>query len=719
MGYLQEFQKRVHSKDSERTLHLWDEYLTCDKVDAPELIQILNLIKRSEIKQAFGPKAETAIPLWEMVQDQGKKDEIIKLIFDLQNTNSPQIKELGWKLIEEKYGSHPNFREWQRISGIRTGVPEDFQGILRKFELLNHMGKGKFVFHTGGWGTGEIMDISFIRQQLQIEFENVGGIKELSFANAFKVLDILPESHFLARRFSEPDRFEEEARKDPLGTIKLLLKDLGPKTSQQIKDELMDLVIPEADWVKWWQGVRARLKKDPLIETPGENDDTFFLREKAKSLSDHLEEALAHQEEMHQFIPALYAMIRDVPDALKDPQTSAKIEEVLKSLLKGSESYDAKLQLALFLEQYFNQSLEGSSVKDLIQRMEYPERVIDAIGVLALKKRILEAIRKERPDWAALFLRLFSTPQPAVVRDYLLKELLQHAKGAIDEKLSSLLREPQKDPETFVWYFQKILHDEEIPYATKEGRGAFLESLLTLLSAIENDPEHKELIKRIYNLLVAERYKVVRQLIEGMPKSFLSEFLLLSSKCHTISHHDQKVFHSLAAVVDPSFSTKEVVDDRLNPHIFWITQESLQKAQEKIKHIGTVEIVEVAREIEAARALGDLRENSEYKFAQEKRRRLQGELKTLSEQIQKARLITEEDVNSEEVGVGNIVDLVDAQGNKISYTILGPFDADPERHVLSTQSQIALTLLGKSVGDSVTLKNEEHKITHIGSIFKK
>ena len=130
-------------------------------------------------------------------------------------------------------------------------------------------------------------------------------------------------------------------------------------------------------------------------------------------------------------------------------------------------------------------------------------------------------------------------------------------------------------------------------------------------------------------------------------------------------------------------------------------------------------MIEVAREIEAARALGDLRENSEYKFAQEKRRRLQGELKHLSEQIQKARVITEEDVDNEEIGIGNIVQLENPSGQKLTYTILGPFDADTDKNILSLQTPIAMSLLGKAVGDPITLKNEEYKITQIGNIFQK
>jgi transcription elongation GreA/GreB family factor len=170
---------------------------------------------------------------------------------------------------------------------------------------------------------------------------------------------------------------------------------------------------------------------------------------------------------------------------------------------------------------------------------------------------------------------------------------------------------------------------------------------------------------------------------------------------------------SLVAVVDPSFKGQEKKKDRLNPFILWATKEGLDSMKKRIEHIGTVEVVDNAKEIEEARALGDLRENSEYKFALERRSRLQRELKTLSEQIQKVRVITEEDIECDEIGIGNVVDLVDASGEKVSFTILGPWEADPEEHILSSQSQLAQEMMGKGLGDTINYKNEEFSVKSI------
>ena len=146
--------------------------------------------------------------------------------------------------------------------------------------------------------------------------------------------------------------------------------------------------------------------------------------------------------------------------------------------------------------------------------------------------------------------------------------------------------------------------------------------------------------------------------------------------------------------------------------------EALAKA-DGLTDVGTVEIVENAREIEAARALGDLRENSEYKFALEKRSRLQAELKMLSDQLSRSRLITPDDISPDEIGVGSVIELQDSKKKKISYTILGPWDADPDSCVLSFQSKLAQELCGHKAGDVVKFKDEDYKILSVRSYLDK
>ena len=191
----------------------------------------------------------------------------------------------------------------------------------------------------------------------------------------------------------------------------------------------------------------------------------------------------------------------------------------------------------------------------------------------------------------------------------------------------------------------------------------------------------------------------------------LKNFLLSVSKCQTFNDHDQKILRSLAEVVHPSLAAaKSRKGSHHDINIIWTTEAGYLRTQERAKIVGTIEILENAREIEAARALGELREKSEYKFALEKRSRLQSELKTLSDQLKHARLITPNDISLNEVGIGNVVKLEDGNNEIIVYTILGPWEANPEENILSFQSKLAQTICGQKKRRRDIFYPSEYKI---------
>jgi transcription elongation GreA/GreB family factor len=196
----------------------------------------------------------------------------------------------------------------------------------------------------------------------------------------------------------------------------------------------------------------------------------------------------------------------------------------------------------------------------------------------------------------------------------------------------------------------------------------------------------------------------------------VKEFLLLVTKCHSLGDHDLKILHSLAEVAHPAIGKKEVNHDKVSQEI-WTTEEGFSKLKKRIEQIATIETIENAKEIEVARSHGDLKENAEFKAALEKRARLQSELKTLSDQLGHARILTPLDVSTDTVSVGVIVDCKTSKGKKVSYTILGPWDADTEKNILSWQSKLAQTMLGSKVGQSFHFQNEEYTLEGIRSYF--
>jgi len=714
-SYLAEFQTRITQHDLPAVMRLWEEYCAGDEVEANELKEILSTFKHSDLMESMGKQVEKIIPLWELLEETPDSKEIIKLIIDLQTTNQEYLRTLALSYLKNNYSDHKNFDAKIRLVGLRT--KEDFQGSISHFELLNHMEKGNFVLHTGGWGVGEIMEISLLREQLSVEFEHVSGKKDLSFANAFKTLIPISKDHFLALRFGNPDLLEQKAKENSLETIRLLLRDLGPKTAAEIKDELCDFIIPAKEWTKWWQSARAKIKKDTLIQTPEDSKEAFKILSKEIPHEERFKEALESTFDHNALIQMIYSFTKDFSETLKKEEFKTFLQNKLSEMLsyKGL-SKSQELQIYFFLSDLKDEK-ESAAISTLIKNSASIQDLIKDIEILSFKKRVMTEVIHHRTDWIEIFLDLLFAVDHGPLRDYLLAELLEvpEALAELNRSLQNLYTHPSKKPETFLWYFQKAMTNSALPYADKTGKNLLFESLLILLNRLEYLGTHKEAIKKIHTLLTNERYLIVRQIMQNANVDEVQEFLLLATKCHSLTDHDIKILHSLAEVVHPSLAKirKKTDSTGIDNQIVWMTQEGYYQLQANIHKIATVDTVANAKEIETARSHGDLRENMEFKAAREKRDRLQTELKFLSDQLSRSRIITKEDISVDEVGIGSIVHCKNRQGHPLSYTILGPLEANPEKNILSFQSKLAQTMKGMSIGDKFQFQSEEYTITEI------
>lgn len=718
-AYLKDFRERIQNNDYPGFLKIWEEYCYGDQPDGEEIVAVLENIKACDLAKPFGLHVERILPLWRMLTDSNQAHKALRLVFDLQTTNSEELADLATEYLRNQFSNDPLLGEKLRLIGLRNR--EKFQGAIRNFELLTHMKKGHFVFHTGGWGTGEIVDVSLVREELSLEFEYVIGVQHLSFEKSFKTLIPLPPDHFYSRRFGNPDSLEKEAREAPSEIIRLLLRDLGPKTAAEIKEELSDLVIPADDWNRWWQTARAKLKKDTKIECPKELKDPFRLLEEEVPHEVALHKALETKPSVNATIQMVYTFLRDFPETLKNAEFKASLEARFKDVLSQEQLSDSqKIQVLFFLED-LNVPKITQDIHALISQLQNTPDVIRTISVMGFQKRALQEIKALRKDWVDTYLDLLFTVDQNLLRDFILNELdASQSKEMLKQKLNSLLIHPLSFPEVFIWYFQKIIDKKsKLPFSDSSGRNRFFEGLLIILDFLEKKPQHRDLAKKVISLLTSDRYKIVRQIMDHSSLEEVKEYLLLATKCSSLTDHDIKILHSLGEVVHPSLSRLRKNKDRVvaEENVIWTTQEGYQKTQLRMQQIATVETVNNAKEIEVARSHGDLRENAEFKAALERRDRLQSELKFLSDQINQARVITPDDIKADEVGIGAVVHCRDSKGEHLRFTLLGPWDADPEKHILSFQSKLAQAMNGKTIGEKFEFQGETFTITDIDNYF--
>jgi len=138
---------------------------------------------------------------------------------------------------------------------------------------------------------------------------------------------------------------------------------------------------------------------------------------------------------------------------------------------------------------------------------------------------------------------------------------------------------------------------------------------------------------------------------------------------------------------------------------FPMTAAGKAKLEEELEYLKTVKRVEVVERIKIARSYGDLSENSEYDSAKEDQAFVEGKISSIEGMIRNAVIITEDELNTDEVQLGKTVTFREIpDGDKETYTIVGSAEANPLEGMISNDSPIAKALIGRKKDEKVRIQ---------------
>ncbi len=113
--------------------------------------------------------------------------------------------------------------------------------------------------------------------------------------------------------------------------------------------------------------------------------------------------------------------------------------------------------------------------------------------------------------------------------------------------------------------------------------------------------------------------------------------------------------------------------------------------------------MELPKEIQRARELGDLRENAEYQAAKERQTYVQARIGMLRRRMNEIALMNMEKIPHGKAGFGSTVTLRESTGQELVYQLVMPEDADGDKGLISTSSPIGRALLNREEGDEVSV----------------
>jgi len=133
-----------------------------------------------------------------------------------------------------------------------------------------------------------------------------------------------------------------------------------------------------------------------------------------------------------------------------------------------------------------------------------------------------------------------------------------------------------------------------------------------------------------------------------------------------------------------------------------ISRMGFSRLRKELEHLERKERHEVIRAIEVAREHGDLRENAEYHAAKERQGHIEGRILELKDKLSRAEVIDCTEVGCSRAVFGTVVTMLDLDADvEVTYQLLGPEESDVKKGIISLQSPLGRSILGKMVGDEV------------------
>jgi len=145
-----------------------------------------------------------------------------------------------------------------------------------------------------------------------------------------------------------------------------------------------------------------------------------------------------------------------------------------------------------------------------------------------------------------------------------------------------------------------------------------------------------------------------------------------------------------------------------------ITEYGRKKLGEELHNLKMVERPQTVEEIDIARSHGDLKENAEYHAAREKLRFIESRIAELGSLYDNSREVKPENFEHDIVRFGSTVTLVDVDSEEeFTYTIVGTYESNPDKGLISNQTPLARAMMGKEEGDEVSVNAKTYEIEEI------
>ena len=577
---------------------------------------------------------------------------------------------------------------------------------FEQFERFMMFNKGGLVRH-GTYGTGAITDISYMTGSVSINFPSK-GLHRMDLQLAVKALQKIDDSTIdgvVAAR-SEELKNMKDAR--PADVVLMILRYVKKAPLDELERCLKGSVVPEAGWKKWMEEAAAGLACAKNVIVTGKTASRCYeLVDDMGGLFTASFDSFLTMPDMSKAADAMKDLVRHC--AGQEGVGTAAVDEALSRLKSKIASLKEPVRKAFAVWALVKARQAFKSSCEITQEIEFFKETahsaaqwLKEIGSQQLQKELLGLIKDTVDEWEPIYSGLLGASHK-IPFGFCMEAL--YAAGRLNEirgTLSGLFAsDPSGHSNATLWIVKNLWDEgwEEVcgPLRTKDTVKTLYELAGRLKDEAESMDENlrdvcKELKKRAWFKACVSRLDK-KDVIELVRSVMELPWDLMDKKSLVID------------AVNAYPETKTLIekqDEKKKEEVFYTSIEKLREKQKELETLMSVTIPENSRDIARAREHGDLRENAEYKAAKEMQGILMRRAADLRSELGNVAVINPAAASVERAGIGTTVTLAGG-GKRLTYTILGIWDSDQNKGILSYKQPLAAAIIGSKAGDTVKL----------------
>jgi transcription elongation GreA/GreB family factor len=584
----------------------------------------------------------------------------------------------------------------------------------RHIEPLVQLTTSGYCMHRS-WGFGRIKTVDTVFARFTIDFPNKPG-HTMDLAFAAESLKPISKDHILARKASDLEGLRQMAATNHLELVKLVLNSQGGKATV---DQIQQMLVPDVirdDWKKWWEAAKRELKKDGHFQVPLKKTEPIVYQVREVSLQDRLMSDFRAAKGLKARITVAGELLKSIADLSDQKAAATEVVAALNTEITAYQRTQPAVALeAIFVRDDIRQAAglaptEGEVTSNAIWAQDIKIGVLMEQLPAVKHRRATESFKEANPErWHEILRATMNSVTAKLTREFVHVLVAEGKINELKETLARLISQHMASSELLLWL-------------AKERTDAFADILgpevfRAMLTAMERDQFNEKRSNRLREYILDDQ-ELLPELTAAAELEVIKDLTRALQLSPVFDDMDKRSLLARIVKSHPAVQSLISGEQTKQDTTLVVSWESLERRKLDYAELVHKKIPANSKEIAIARSYGDLRENHEYKAAKEMQKQLMRQKDEMETQIVRARGTDFTQARTDVASIGTVVHATNIDNSsRESFTVLGAWDSDPEKGIVSYLSPVAQALLNRKVGDEVEFEihgaRHRHRIESI------